>query len=163
MLRDLGDRLADLRFGRGVWALLALLAIVAGGVLGTVLARALSGQHAAARAATAPPPSTAAAPPPPPPATVTVVVQVRKITVPAPTPATPRPTPHAGGLPYATLALPPPTPAGANRVLRELQQLPQTRMQAFEYTTHIGVARRVVILYPRVLGNRPLPLVLAIH
>ena len=48
-------------------------------------------------------------------------------------------------------------------MLRELQKLPRTRMQAFEYTTHTGSKRRVVVLSPKHPGSEPLPLVLALH
>jgi pimeloyl-ACP methyl ester carboxylesterase len=167
------DRLADALSDRRAWLFLAVLAVACGGVLGTLTARALSGSHAAAKAAAAPPPTRATAPatapvapPAPPPTTVTVsvVVTVHKVVIPPPTRQTPKPTtPKPGGLPYATLPLPAPTPAGAREVLRELQQLPLSRLQAFDYTTHVGVSRRVVLLYPRHPGNQPLPLVIAIH
>jgi poly(3-hydroxybutyrate) depolymerase len=92
-----------------------------------------------------------------------VKVEVRRIALPAPTPATPKPAPPRGGLPFATLPPAPHTPAGALLVLRELQKLPRTRMQAFEYTTHTGTTRRVVVLSPKHPGSGPLPLVLALH
>jgi poly(3-hydroxybutyrate) depolymerase len=164
------ERLAELRYDRRAGLAAAVLAIAAGALLGVFGARALGGTHAAAAAAAIT--TTASAPPAPPPTVtvqvtvgvkVVVKVEVRRITLPAPTPATPKPAPPTGGLPFATLPLAARTPAGAVQVLRELQKLPRTRMQAFEYTTHAGTDRRVVVLSPKHPGDGPLPLVLALH
>jgi poly(3-hydroxybutyrate) depolymerase len=164
------ERLADLRYDRRAGPVVAALAIAAGAVLGVLGARALGGAHAVAAAAAT---ASAPAPAPPPAPTVSVrvrvgvkvvvKVEVRRIALPAPTPATPEPAAPSGGLPFATLPQAARTPAGALLLLRELQKLPRTRMQAFEYTTHTGSVRRVVVLSPRHPGSEPLPLVLALH
>src|SRR3954453_14576159 len=138
MLGDQGHRLAAGRPGPWLSGGLALTAVTVGVGLGVLAGRAFSTGHAAGRplgAAAGPAP---AAPAPLPVSreqtvTVTVRVHLRTLKPPAPTRRTPRPRRRPGGLPYVTLPPAVPTPAGARRVLRELQRLPSTSMRSFDY------------------------------
>jgi poly(3-hydroxybutyrate) depolymerase len=70
---------------------------------------------------------------------------------------------RAGELPFAVIPFAPQTPAGNARLLREMQHLPLTRLSVIPYVTRDGRRRTALVLAPRGLQKRALPLVIAPH